>query len=158
MTKAPPPPPPRPRRQRLQDTLDRLVNDVDVWVATADPDRGEPYLVPLSFLWDGETLLLSTPAAATTSRNLLASGRTRLGIGQTRDVVLVEGTVEAIAVTDLPASVGDAFAVKTGFDPRELRVPYLYFRVRPQRIQAWREVDELDDRDVMRDGTWLDAD
>jgi hypothetical protein len=25
----------------------------------------------------------------------------------------------------------------------------------PRRIQAWREVDELPDRELMRDGRWL---
>src|SRR5919204_109418 len=50
-------------RQRKQDTLDRLERDVDAWVASADPVSGTPYLVPLSFLWDGTTLLVATPAA-----------------------------------------------------------------------------------------------
>jgi len=32
------------------DTLNRLERDVDAWVATADPENGTPYMVPLSFL------------------------------------------------------------------------------------------------------------
>jgi hypothetical protein len=32
---------------------------------------------------------------------------------------------------------------------------YLYFRVTPTKIQAWREVNELKDRLLLRDGTWL---
>lgn len=32
---------------------------------------------------------------------------------------------------------------------------YLYFRVTPQRLQAWSEANELDGRDLMRDGRWL---
>jgi hypothetical protein len=151
------PPPARTRQQRIRDTLDRLTNDVDAWVATAGPASDSPYLVPLSFLWDGETVLLATAADAPTSRNLLATSRIRLGIGLTRDVVLVEGSVRAIATGDLPADVGDAFAVKTGFDPRALRARYLYFRVHPERVQAWREVNELDERDLMRDGRWLEG-
>jgi hypothetical protein len=72
-------------------------------------------------------------------------------------VVLIEGSAQSIATSDLPASVGDAFAVKTGFDPRTLRARYVYFRVQPQLVQAWREVDELAERDLMRDGRWLDG-
>jgi hypothetical protein len=140
-------------KQRKQDTLDRLENDVDAWVSTAED--GTPYLVPLSFLWDGASLLLATAAASPTGRNLRATGKTRLGIGQTRDVVLVEGTVEALTAGELPDGVGDAFAAKTGFDPRQLTTDYLYFRIRPQRVQAWREEDELVGRDLMRDGQWL---
>ena len=88
-------PPARTPQQRRADTLRRLENDVDTWVATADPGSGAPYLVPLSFLWDGATVLIATPATSPTSRNLRATGKVRLGIGPTRDLVLIEGTVQA---------------------------------------------------------------
>lgn len=51
--------------------------------------------------------------------------------------------------------VGDAFAARTGFEPRRLATPCHYFRIRPQRIQAWREANELGGRDLMRDGRWV---
>ena len=50
---------------------------------------------------------------------------------------------------------GDEFAARTGFDPRALATPYRWFRISPRRIQAWREVNELPDRELMRDGRWL---
>jgi len=148
-------PPARTAQQRKADTLRRLSSDVDTWVATADPATGTPYLVPLSFLWDGATVLISTPATSPTSRNLRATGRVRLGIGPTRDLVLIEGTVQTeTAAAEIPAQTGDAFAAKTGFDPRELS-GYAYFRIRPQRLQAWREVNELTGRDLVRGGDWV---
>jgi len=146
-------PPARSLDQRVHDTLHRLDHDVDAWVATSGD--AAPYLVPLSFLWDGTTLLIATPTDSPTGRNLRVTGRIRLGLGPTRDVVLVEGTVDATPAAEIPDDIGDAFAVKTGFDPRELRTPYHYFRVRPHRIQAWREVNELDGRELMRDCRWL---
>ena len=148
-------PAPRTQQQRKRDTLSRLESDTDAWVATAETGSGTPYLVPLSFLWDGVTLLVATPAASPTGRNLQAAGKVRLGIGPTRDVVLIEGTVHALAAADLPDEVGDAFAAKTGFDPRQLADPYLYFRIQPQRLQAWREANELPGRELMRSGQWL---
>jgi Pyridoxamine 5'-phosphate oxidase len=148
-------PPARTPQQRKADSLRRLETDVDTWVATADPGSGTPYMVPLSFLWDGATVLIATPAASPTSRNLRATGRVRLGIGPTRDLVLIEGTVQAeTTATEIPAQTGDAFAAKTGFDPREL-AGYAYFRIRPQRLQAWREANELAGRDLIRDGNWV---
>ena len=141
---------PRTRDRRRRDTLARLERDVDAWVATADA-AGGPYLVPLSFLWEGATLLISTAATNPTARNLTADGRVRLTLGETRDVVLIEGT--ATRVESVPAELGDAFAAKTGFDPR--RSGYPYFRIRPTLIQAWREVDELPGRDLMTAGAWL---
>jgi hypothetical protein len=152
------PPPARTAEQRKKDTLHRLEQDVDAWVATAGPDGAAPYLVPLSFVWDGAVLLIATPADSPTGRNLVDTGRARLGIGPTRDVVIVEGAVTAVTPEDLPEEDAEVFAGKTGFDPRELATRYLYFRVVPQRVQAWREANELRGRELMRDGEWLLAD
>ncbi|MET8076682.1 pyridoxamine 5'-phosphate oxidase family protein [Streptomyces sp. NPDC005303] len=153
------PQPPRTAEQRTQDTLHRLEHDEDVWVATAPDDgSGVPYLVPLSFLWDGSTILLATPATSPTGRNLRSTGRVRLGLGPTRDVVMIEGSVETVTQAELSQEEGDRFASVTGFDPRGLTTPYLYFRVNPQRVQAWREENELTGRELMRDGRWLVAD
>ena len=140
---------PRTRDQRRKDTLRRLEQDVDVWVATAAGDV--PCLVPLSFHWDGEALFLSTLATNPTARNLTPSGRVRLTLGETRDVVLIEGTA---APADPSDEVKAAFAARTGFDPRTLR-NYPFFRVEPRLVQAWREVNEIAGRDLMRDGEWL---
>ncbi|MGW0496267.1 pyridoxamine 5'-phosphate oxidase family protein [Streptomyces sp. NPDC003007] len=148
----------RSAEQRRKDTLHRLDHDVDAWVATADGATGTPYLVPLSFLWNGSYLLFATPASSPTGRNLAGSGRARVGIGPTRDVVLVEGTVETAQPGELTEQDAELFAARTGFDPRRLATPYLYFRVVPRRIQAWREADELEGRELMRDGRWLPTD
>jgi hypothetical protein len=56
---------PRSRAQRRRDTEHRLTHDIDVWVASASAD-GAPYLVPLSFDWDGEALLVATPTDSPT--------------------------------------------------------------------------------------------
>jgi hypothetical protein len=143
-------PPARTPEERRKDTLRRLEHDEDAWVATAGD--GGPHLVPLSFLWDGDTLLLATPASSPTGRNLRDAGRVRLAIGPTRDVVMVEGVAEVLA--QVPGELGDAFAARTGFEPRRL-TGYAYYRVRPVRIQAWREANEIAGRDLMRDGRWL---
>ncbi|HKG52468.1 MAG TPA: pyridoxamine 5'-phosphate oxidase family protein [Actinomycetales bacterium] len=145
---------PRPPAQRRRDTEHRLTHDVDVWVATASAD-GAPYLVPLSFDWDGEALLVATPTDSPTGRNLAATGTVRLGLGHTRDVSMIEGKVEVLEIDALPQERGKRFAARTGFDPRSLATPYRWFRISPRRIQAWREADELPDRELMRDGRWL---
>jgi Pyridoxamine 5'-phosphate oxidase len=123
-------------------------------VASASAD-GEPYLVPLSFDWDGEALLAATPADSPTGRNLAVRGAVRLAVGDSRDVSMIEGDVEVLAIDALPTERGDRFAAHTGFDPRALATPYRWFRITPRRIQAWREVNELSDRELMRDGRWL---
>ena len=147
-------PEPRSGDQRRHDTEHRLTHDSDVWVATASAD-GAPYLVPLSFDWDGEALLIATPTHSPTGRNLAATRAVRLALGQTRDVSIIEGDVEILDIDALPRARGDGFASRTGFDPRALETPYRWFRIFPRRIQAWREENELPDRELMRDGRWL---
>jgi hypothetical protein len=145
---------PRSRAQRRLDTEHRLTHDVDVWVGSASA-HGAPYLVPLSFDWDGEALLMATPTDSPTGRNLAATRAARLGLGHTRDVSMIEGEVEVLEIDALAQELGDRFAARTGFDPRAEATSYRWFRVSPRRIQAWREANELPERELMRDGRWL---
>jgi hypothetical protein len=98
---------------------------------------------------------VAMPTNSPTGRNLAATRAVRLGLGLTRDVSMIEGEVEVLEIDTLPQERGDRFAARTGFDPRALATPYRWFRISPRRIQAWREVNQLPDRDLMRDGRWL---
>jgi hypothetical protein len=145
---------PRSRSQRRADTLAKLEREIDLWMASAD-EAGGAYLVPLSYCWDGSALTVSTPRASRTARNLMRAGWARVALGPTRDVVIIEGRVEAIAIgTD--RALEDRHADATGFDPRTLAEEYIYLRITPSEIQAWRESNELEGRRLMRRGEWLD--
>jgi hypothetical protein len=141
---------PRSAEQRKSDTLSRLDSDVDAWIATAGAD-GSAYLLPLSFLWDGTGVVISTPSSSVTARNLSRGGRVRVGLGEVRDVTMIDGTAEP--VKDEPTK--DAFAAKHRWDPRKEAGDYAYFRIVPDRVQAWREVNELAGRTLMGKGDWL---
>jgi len=96
---------PRTRTERRRDTEHRLTHDIDLWVASASAD-GAPYLVPLSFDWDGDALLVATPTDSPTGRNLAATGTARLALGHTRDVSMIEGDVEVLEIDALPQQRG----------------------------------------------------
>ncbi|MFJ9820932.1 pyridoxamine 5'-phosphate oxidase family protein [Streptomyces sp. NPDC101151] len=145
----------RTAEQRKHDLLVRLERETDIWVATADAD-GVPCLVPLWFVWDGESVWLSTRGTNPTGRNLRDGGRTRLALGHTRDVVLVDGEVRVFGAEDVPRAAADAFAAKTGWDPRTDSSSYVYLQVRPRAVQAWHEQHELRGRHLMRDGVWAE--
>ena len=147
------PPPARSPAQRKSDTLEKLRGGVDLWVASAGED-GDAYLVPLSYYWDGTALTVATARSSRTARNLIRAGRARVALGPTRDVVIVEGPIEAVAIGTDP-ELEDAHARATGFDPRTLAAEYVYLRLTPDRIQAWREENELAGRDLMRHRRWL---
>ena len=69
---------------------------------------------------------------------------------------MIDGEVEVLEIDALPQERGDRFVAHTGFDPRALATPYRWFRISSRRIQAWREVNELTDRELMREGRWLE--
>ena len=142
--------PPRSLQQRQQDTRDRLESDADAWIASADAG-GDAYLLPLSFLWDGAGAVVATPSSSVTARNLSRGGRVRVGVGELRDVTMIDGIAEPVH----DERTKDAFAAKHSWDPRKEASDYAYFRIVPDRVQAWREVNELTGRTLMRDGDWL---
>ncbi|WP_425444705.1 hypothetical protein [Streptomyces phaeoluteigriseus] len=57
-------------------------------------------------------------------------------------MVLIDGDVTVYAGDEVPAAAVEAFAAKTGWDPRSDGAAYAFFRVRPRDVQAWREERE----------------
>lgn len=153
------PPGPRDAARRKADTLIKLSTPgVDVWVATAAADQGSvgPHLVPLSLAWLDDRIVLALESTSRTARNVLRQRQTRLGLGPTRDVVLIDAVLErSVPVEDAPARLADGYAGQADWDPRSTSGGYVYLVLRPVRIQAWREVDELAGRTLMRAGSWL---
>ena len=70
----------------------------DLWLATSSTNG--PHLVPLSYVWHQERLLMATSARSTTGRNLLENGRARAAVGVTRDLVIVVGPASAADAED----------------------------------------------------------
>lgn len=147
-------PQPRDRAARKADLLAALTAPAaDVWVATASADA-MPYLVPLSLAWIDERAVIALERASVTARNLAASNVARLAVGPTRDVAIIDVALERSLGVDDDARIGAAYAAQADWDPRGLAA-YVFLVLRPVRIQAWRESNELAGRLLMRDGEWL---
>jgi hypothetical protein len=142
---------PRPLAQRKEDALGRLRTEIDCWVASAD-ESGNAHLVPFSYYWDDGAIVLAMPPANKSAVNLLRAGIARIALDGTRDVVLVDGAVEA----GVGEETQEAYAHATGWDPRTEPSEYLWLRVTATRIQAWREANELRGRMLMRNGAWVE--
>lgn len=151
---------PRTTAQRITDTLAALgAPAVDVWVATATADPGgagaRAHLVPLSLAWIGGRVVLAVGATSRTALNLRTGGTCRLGLGPTRDVVMIDAVLEGVvAVGEASPGLADGYAAQADWDPRG-EDGYVYLTLRPERIQAWRESDELAGRTIMRGGVWV---
>jgi flavin reductase (DIM6/NTAB) family NADH-FMN oxidoreductase RutF len=142
------------RQTRKADTLTMLATPgIDVWVATASATGG-PHLVPLSLAWVGERVVIAVQGSSVTARNLGGSGEARLAVGPTRDVVMIDAVVEKAVDVAAAGAPGAAYAEQADWDPRR-DIGYVFFVLRPLRVQAWREANEIAGRTLMRDGTWL---
>jgi hypothetical protein len=131
--------------------MHHLENDVDAWLATTDSRR--PWLVPLSFTWHDGRLVFATDESSPTISNAKIASRVRIALGATRDVVLIDGDAAVEPSTDMSDAEVATYRRKNGSDPRGWADSIL--RVSPQRVQAWREENELRGRTLMRDGAWL---
>lgn len=140
-------------RHRITQTAREslLATNRDLWLATSS-DSG-PHLVPLAFVWQDERLLIATSARSRTGRNLLATGRARAAVGDTRDLAIVVGSASPADAYDkvLPR----VFAERLGFGPLDVGEDGTLFIATPQEIQAWIESADAN-RWLMRGGRWVD--
>ena len=144
----------RDRATRTTDALALLATPaIDVWVATASAS-GEPHLVPVSLLWVDERVVISVEKSSVTARNLAESGQARLAVGPTRDVVMIEAVLERTCDVEDDDQLWTAYVGQADWDPRR-GSGYVFLVLRPTRVQAWREANEMTGRTLMRDGSWL---
>lgn len=147
---------PRGLETRIADARHRMEHDSDAWVATAGPDG--PWLIPLTQVWSDDRMWFATSRDSPTGRNLTSNANVRVALGPTRDVVIIDGeaelhpidaVVDGTALADVLADYEHRYST----DPRTWAD--VLIAVRPQRIQAWREENELKGRTILRDGAWL---
>ncbi len=121
----------------------RLRSEPIIWLSTARPD-GRPHLVPVWFLWDGQTILIFSEPGAQKVRNLRHSRHVVLALDtadEGEDVVIVEG--EATLLQDgtvdstLPA-YAEKYAqlmVRIGTSPSMMAARYTQaIRITPARF------------------------
>ena len=145
---------PRDALTRKSDTLAMWgTPEIDVWVSTASA-AGEAHLVPLSLAWVDQRLVIAVQESSRTARDVAASGRARMAVGPTRDVTMVDARLERTVAVAGSGALGEAYAAQADWDPRGSD-GYVFLVMAPVRVQAWREVDEIADRTIMRGGEWL---
>ncbi len=145
---------PRSTEQRKADALAVLERGGHAWLTSAD--QGRPHIIGVSAWYDGELLTVATREGTVTARNLDTAGRARLAFGTPDDAVLVDTTLQAsYPAGAAPPEVAQGFEAAMGWNPAEVGPDWRYFRLRPQRVEAFRGYDETPGRDVMKGGRWL---
>ena len=146
----------RPAAARIAHTRHRLETDENIWIATASP-RGVPHLVPLSLTWDGRRIILATPTATPTVRNIAATGAARASLDDADDVVIIAAAATVVPVAAATGELLDAFARRTGWDPRrQAGEEWSMLILGPTMIHAWHGEPEIAARTIMRDGSWIE--
>lgn len=82
-------------------------------------------------------------------------GEVVVTVGPATDVAHISGTAEVLETSAVTPDAGDAFAAKLGWDPRG-DDSWVFLRITPLTIRAWRAENEQAGRLLMRDGNWLD--
>ena len=144
----------RTTERRVEDSRAKLETGGDAWLATSG--RAGPHLVPLSLAWDSASgeLIFCTEQRSVTVRNIATEPAVRIGLGPTRDVLVIDGTARVTGFVQDDATSAAVFCEKAGWDPRGESGEWILIRVTPSRMQAWRGFDEIANRTVMANGAW----
>ena len=143
----------RTTQQRKADVLAALERNGEMWLATAG--RNTPQLIAISGWWNGSQLTMATIAGSRTARNLDASKVARVGLGTPDDVVMIDVAVSSSTPVSNAAALRTGFKAALGWDPADEGPNWVFYALRPVRIQAYRGYGEQHGRDVMRDSRWL---
>lgn len=138
---------------RKKDVLGVLEGQGHYWLSTAEVG-GRPHVIGVSALWDGGQLVVTTLGSSRTARNMSMNPAVVLAHGDPSDAVVIQaGVIDSAGVEDSPELAG-AWKVAMGWDPRDMK-GWVFYRLRPTRIQAFKGYDEIEGRDVMIRSRWL---
>jgi hypothetical protein len=139
---------------RKKDVLAALEAQGHYWLVTAELG-GRPHVIGVSGWWDDGQIVVATVGSSRTARNMAMNPLVKLAHGDPADAIVIEAQmIDSRAVED-SSDLAAGFAAAVGWDPREVGGGWMFFRLRPTRIQAFRGYDEIQDRDVMVRSRWV---
>jgi len=135
----------RSAEQRKKDVLAALEKQGHYWLSTAEIG-GRPHVIGVSGLWDGSQVIVTTLGTSRTARNMEMNRQVVLAGGDPSDAIVIQaGVIDSSAVENSPEIAAD-WHKAMGWTPEN---GWVFFRLRPTRIQAFRGYDEIEGRDVM---------
>ncbi len=136
---------------RKADVIAALEKQGHYWLATAQIGGG-PHVIAVSGLWRDDEMVVTTLGTSKTARNLAMNPLAVLAGGDPSDAVVLQAQViESRPVDESPRLVEEWKAVM-GWEPAG---DWMFYRLRPTRIQAFRGYDEIGGRDVMIRSRWV---
>ena len=133
--------------------LDALRKQGKFWLVTAEIG-GQPHLIAVSGWWDGHDIVVTSLGTSKTARNMAMNPAVMLAGGDPSDAIVIQAQMIDSAAVEDSADLAGGFKEAMGWDPREMD-GWMFFRLRPTRIQAFRGYEEIEDRDVMVRSRWV---
>ena len=141
----------RSAEQRKKDVLAALEKQGHYWLSTAEIG-GRPHVIGVSGLWDGSQVIVTTLGTSRTARNMEMNPQVVLAGGDPSDAIVIQaGVIGSSAVEDSPQTAAE-WNKAMGWTPEN---EWMFFRLRPTRIQAFRGYEEIQGRDVMIRSRWV---
>jgi general stress protein 26 len=143
---------PRSTAQRRAAALEMLQSRDRLWLSTGSSSG--PHLIPVGFIWDGKYITMATREHSVTTSNIRTNNAARVAIGDPDDVIIVDGTVSILSITEIEPETTNAIA---GLRHSDKVLPErVCLRLTPTRILVWNGFHEYTNRTVMRNGRWLE--
>ena len=138
---------------RKRDVIAALEKQGKYFLVSADV-AGRPHVIAVSAWWDGHELVVTTNGSSRTARNLAMNPFVKLAGGDPSDAIIIDAQIIDSSAVEDSAELAGGFQAAMGWDPREMD-GWMFYRLRPTRIQAFRGYDEIEGRDVMVRSRWL---
>jgi hypothetical protein len=136
---------------RKKDVLDVLGKHGHYWLSTAEVG-GRPHVIAVSGLWNDGEMVVTTQGTSKTARNIAMSPLVVLAGGDPSDAIVIQAQVlESVPVEGSPRML-EEWKSALGWEPPG---DWMFYRLRPTRIQAFRGYEEIEGRDVMVRSRWV---
>ena len=139
---------------RKKDVLAVLESQSHYWLATSSIN-GRPRIIAVAGWWDGnDELVVTTLGTSVTAKNMAMNPVVTLAHGDPSDAIVIQAQMIDSAAVEDAHDLAEGFKKAMGWDPREME-GWMFFRLRPTGIKAFRGYDEIGGRDVMIRSRWV---
>ena len=146
-------PPRRDAATRKKDVLQAFAKQGHYWLTPAEIGGG-PHVIGVSALWGEDEFVVTTLGTSRTARNMAMNPRVVLIHGDPSDAIVIQaGMIASAAVEEWP-DIAEEWKKAMGWDAREMD-GWMFFRLRPTGIKAFRGYEEIVGRDVMIGSRWV---
>ena len=119
----------------------RLEESRNYWVCTTRPD-GRPHSIPVWGFWVEGSVYFGTARSSRKARNLASNPAVSIHLDSGDDVVILEGTVAEVDLSDKPTLKKLDKASRAKYNMPLMVIPgSVIYSVRPRVVLAWTEQD-----------------